>query len=65
VAMLTPCLLAVLALDGVLSRVDGCMLLGVFVTWLIATVLEARRQRSAAEHVWERIRPDTPCGQAL
>jgi cation:H+ antiporter len=51
VAMLTPCLLAVLALDGMLSRVDGVILLGVFVTWLIATVLEARRQRSAADHV--------------
>jgi cation:H+ antiporter len=31
--------------------VDGVILLGVFVTWLIATVLEARRQRSAADHV--------------
>jgi len=51
VAMLAPGLLAVLAFDGMLSRVDGCMLLGVFVTWLIATILEARRQRSAAEHV--------------
>jgi cation:H+ antiporter len=51
VAMLAPCLLAVLAFDGVLSRLDGFMLLGVFVTWLIATILEARRQRSAAEHV--------------
>jgi cation:H+ antiporter len=51
VAMLAPCLLAVLAFDGVLSRVDGFMLLGVFVTWLIATILEARQQRSAAEHV--------------
>jgi cation:H+ antiporter len=51
VDMLTPCLLAVLAFDGVLSRVDGCLLLGVFVTWLIATILAARRHRSAAEHV--------------
>jgi cation:H+ antiporter len=50
VAIMTPCLLGVLALDGVLSRVDGVILLGVFVTWLIATVLEARRQRSAADH---------------
>lgn len=51
VAMLAPCLLAVLAFDGVLSRMDGVMLLGVFVTWLIATILEAQRQRSAAERV--------------
>jgi cation:H+ antiporter len=51
VAMLAPCLLAVLAFDGVLSRVDGILLLGVFVAWLVATILEARRQRSAAEQV--------------
>jgi cation:H+ antiporter len=51
VAMLAPFLLAVLAFDGVLSRVDGGMLLGVFITWLLATILEARRQRSAAEQV--------------
>jgi cation:H+ antiporter len=51
VAMLAPFLLAVLAFDGVLSRVNGGMLLGVFITWLLATILEARRQRSAAEQV--------------
>ena len=51
VALLAPCLLAVLALDGVLSRLDGVMLLVVFATWLMATVLEARRQRSAVEQV--------------
>jgi cation:H+ antiporter len=31
--------------------VDGVMLLGVFVVWLIATILEVRRQRSVAERV--------------
>jgi cation:H+ antiporter len=51
VALLTPCLLAILTFDGVVSRLDGLMLFVVFVTWLIATVLEARRQRSAAERV--------------
>ncbi|MGE3539340.1 MAG: calcium/sodium antiporter [Candidatus Tectimicrobiota bacterium] len=51
IAMLAPGLLAVLAFDGLLSRLDGLLLLGVFGTWLIATALEARRQRSAAEHV--------------
>jgi cation:H+ antiporter len=51
VAMLVPGLLAVLAFDGMLSRLDGAMLLVVFSTWLTATVLDARRQRSAAERV--------------
>lgn len=51
VAMLVPVLIAVLAFDGRLSRLDGAMLLVVFFTWLTATVLEARRQRSTAEQV--------------
>jgi cation:H+ antiporter len=51
VALLVPVLLAVLTFDGVLSRLDGVMLLVVFCTWLTATVLEARRQRNAAEEV--------------
>jgi cation:H+ antiporter len=57
VAMLVPVLIAVLAFDGVLSRLDGVMLLVVFVTWLTATVIEARRQRSAAEEVLGEPRP--------
>jgi cation:H+ antiporter len=65
VAMLTSGLLAVLAFDGVLSRVDGGMLLGVFVTWLIATILEARRQRSAAEHVLGEYRAGRALGACL
>jgi cation:H+ antiporter len=51
VALLVPGLLAVLAFDGTLSRLDGAMLLAVFCSWLTATVLAARRQRSAAEQV--------------
>jgi cation:H+ antiporter len=51
VAMLVPVLLAILAFDGVLSRLDGVLLLVVFLTWLTATVIEARRQRSAADEV--------------
>jgi cation:H+ antiporter len=42
---------AVLILDGVLSRFDGAILLGIFTAWLAATVVEARRQRSAAEAI--------------
>lgn len=65
VAMLAPCLLAVLAFDGVLSRLDGVMLLGVFVTWLLATILEARRQRSAAEHVLGEYQAGRALGSCL
>jgi cation:H+ antiporter len=65
VAMLAPGLLAVLACDGVLSRVDGGMLLGVFVTWLIATILAARRQRSAAEHVLGEYKAGRALGACL
>lgn len=49
VALLVPVLLAVLAYDGVLDRVDGVILISVFVGWLTAVVLEVRRQRNAAK----------------
>lgn len=48
VAVLVPLLTGLLLLDGVLSRADGFFLLGLFLCWLSATVVEARRQRSAA-----------------
>ncbi|MCX7628073.1 MAG: calcium/sodium antiporter [Methylophilaceae bacterium] len=48
VALLVPVLTAMLAKDGVLSRVDGALLLGLFVLWLVGVVKEARRQRNAA-----------------
>jgi cation:H+ antiporter len=48
VALTVPVILGVLLLDGVLSRLDGALLLGLFVAWLVAVVSEARRQRSAA-----------------
>jgi cation:H+ antiporter len=51
VAMLVPILLAILAFDGRLSRLDGVLLLVVFSTWLTATVLEVRRQRGAGAQV--------------
>ncbi|HQR54954.1 MAG TPA: calcium/sodium antiporter, partial [Burkholderiaceae bacterium] len=51
VAFLVPVLTAALAADGELSRLDGSLMLSVFLTWMIATVIEARRQRSAAEEV--------------
>lgn len=48
VALVVPAILAVLLFDGVLSRLDGAVLLALFVAWLAAVVREARRQRSAA-----------------
>lgn len=51
VAFLVPVLTAALAADGELSRLDGSLMLSVFLAWMIATVIEARRQRSAAEEV--------------
>ena len=51
VALLIPIITGVLLLDGELSRLDGLLMLGMFIAWLVAAVLEARKQRSAAEEV--------------
>lgn len=51
VALLIPIVTGVLFLDGKLSRFDGLLMLGIFLVWLVATVIEARKQRSAAEKV--------------
>lgn len=48
VALIVPVVTGVLCLDGVISRVDGALLLGVFAVWLFFTVREAQGQRSAA-----------------
>jgi cation:H+ antiporter len=48
VALLVPVIMGVLVLDGVVSRIDGLLMLGIFVVWIAATVVEARNQRSAA-----------------
>jgi cation:H+ antiporter len=42
-----PVLTLVLVLDGALSRADGALLLGLFLAWLLATILHARRVRPA------------------
>lgn len=47
-----PVITGVLLLDGKLSRVDGFLMLGTFVVWLIAVVIEARKQQSAADDVF-------------
>ena len=51
VALLVPVITGVLILDGVLSRTDGLLMMGMFLAWLVAAVVEARKQRSAAEEV--------------
>jgi cation:H+ antiporter len=51
VALFTSAIIGVLAYDGVLSRVDGMILLSVFVGWLAVVILQVRWQRSAAEEV--------------
>jgi cation:H+ antiporter len=51
VALFAPMLTVILALDGVLSRIDGVVLLCVFIIWLTSITLEVRKQRSAAEKV--------------
>ncbi len=51
VALLVPALLAMLALDGTLSRADGMILLLVFAAWLGVMVRDVRRQRNAAADV--------------
>jgi cation:H+ antiporter len=56
VAFFAPLLLGVLAYDGMLSRADGIVLLVMFVAWLVAVVLEVRRQRSAAGRVLGEVR---------
>jgi cation:H+ antiporter len=51
VALIVPVITGALCLDGEISRLDGVLMLAAFLCWLIATVIEARRQRSAAEEV--------------
>jgi len=51
VALLIPVITGVLFLDGELSRVDGFLMLSLFLAWLAAAVIDARKQRSAAEEV--------------
>ncbi|MDO8706294.1 MAG: calcium/sodium antiporter [Sulfuricaulis sp.] len=51
IALITPVVIGVLALDGVLSRLDGLLLLGMFIAWAVAVTVEARKQRSAAGEI--------------
>ncbi len=49
VALFGPVLIGLLSLDGVLSRVDGFLLLVVFSVWLFTVIAHARVQRSVDE----------------
>jgi cation:H+ antiporter len=51
VALLVPVITGVLCLDGELSRFDGILMLSLFLAWLVAAVIEARKQRTAAVEV--------------
>jgi len=51
VALLIPIITGVLFLDGELSRLDGFLMLGMFLAWIVAAIIEARKQRSTAEEV--------------
>lgn len=51
VALLVPVIMGVLFLDGILSRFDGMLMLAIFAFWMIATLIEVRKQRNAAEEV--------------
>ncbi len=50
-AVLIPLLTGFFLLDGTLSRLDGLLMLCMFIGWLTAAVLEAARQRNSAESV--------------
>ncbi len=70
VALLVPVVTVLLLLDGMLSRVDGLVLLGVFSVWMAASVREARRQRfvagePAGSHRWRRAVIQCVIGLAL
>ena len=51
VALIIPIITGFLFLDGELSRFDGFLMLGMFLAWLVAAIIEARKQRNAAEEV--------------
>jgi len=48
-ALAVPVVTAFLCFDGVLSRIEGALLLGLFLAWLAAVIADARRQRSSSE----------------
>lgn len=51
VAILIPLVTVVLLLDGRLSRIDGALMICMFIAWIVAAIREARKQRSASTEV--------------
>lgn len=51
VALLAPVITGFLCLDGMLSRLDGMLLMFIFTVWLAYAINEARNQRSATGKV--------------
>lgn len=51
VAFLVPPITGLLIVDGVLSRLDGLLMLGMFTAWLVAAIVDARRERSSVEQL--------------
>ena len=51
VAVLVPVVTGALFLDGTLSRIDAILMLCAFGGWLVATIVEARYQRSVAQDI--------------
>jgi len=49
VALLVPVLIGMLSSDGRLSRIDGLILLAVFLVWVTSVTLEVRRQRNGMD----------------
>jgi cation:H+ antiporter len=54
VALLVPVITGLLLLDGEISRLDGLLMLVMFVAWLVAVIIEARKQRSTMDAVPEK-----------
>jgi cation:H+ antiporter len=51
VALLVPVATALFLIDGVLSRIDGILMLAGFLAWLVVTIVHAKAQRSAVSEV--------------
>lgn len=50
-ALFAPAVTVALVIDGQISRLDGFLLLCIFIAWLTTTIIEARRQRSATDRI--------------
>jgi cation:H+ antiporter len=56
-ALVVPVIIGVMLIDGVLSRLDGMLLLALFAGWLVLVIVEARRQRSSAPEMLGENKP--------